>query len=140
MDLGLAGLASNFDWKSLVEQLTEVERAPERRLRSGQNVLEQRNNAYGSIFTQLSVLKSRVDALKDPALFNSHVATVGDSTVASASATTSAAAGVYTFNVTQLATASTRQGTANAGAALNASNDVSSLVLSNAAFGTAITA
>jgi flagellar hook-associated protein 2 len=139
MDLRLTGLASGFDWQSLVDQLTEIERTPQRRLRDEQNVLEQRNNAYGSLVTQLSVLQTRVDALKDAALFDSRSTTVGDTTVASATASTGVALGVYTFAIAQLATASSQQGTANAGSALNPTNDVSGLVLSGAAFATAVT-
>jgi flagellar hook-associated protein 2 len=140
MNVQLSGLASGFDWQSLVEQLTEVERAPEKRLAAEQDVLGQQNNAYGSIVTQLNVLKNRADALKDAALFGSHTTEVADSTIASASAGTGAAVGSYTVNISQLATASSQQGTANAGSALNATDDVSGLVLSNAAFAVAVTA
>ena len=30
MDLGVSGLASGFDWKTLVDQMIDVQRAPER--------------------------------------------------------------------------------------------------------------
>lgn len=139
-NLAISGLASGFDWQSLVSQLLEVERAPETRLLSVQNTIQQRNNAYGSIKTQLGVLSNRVAALKDPNLFDSRLASVGDFTVASASASPGASLGSYTFNLTQLATAAAQQGTSNAGKALNATNDVSSLVLSGAGFVTGITA
>jgi len=36
MELGLSGLASGFEWKSVVDQLVEVERAPQRRARREQ--------------------------------------------------------------------------------------------------------
>ncbi len=140
MDLGLSGLASGFDWNSLVDQLTEVERAPERRLLADQDVLGQRNNAYGSIKTQLSVLQSRVDALNDPDLFNSRLTQVGDETVGTAAVSVGAALGNYTFSFSQLATAAAQQGAANVGGALNPTNDVSGLVLGNAGFSTAVTA
>ncbi|HEY2952242.1 MAG TPA: flagellar cap protein FliD N-terminal domain-containing protein, partial [Verrucomicrobiae bacterium] len=140
MDLGISGLASGFDWRSLIDQLSEVERAPERRLQSEQVTLQQRNAAYGNILTQLTALKTRVDALKDPALFSSRLARTGDTTIATASADAGAAAGIYTFNVTQRATASQQQGTANAGLKLNATNDVSALLLSNAAFASPVRA
>jgi flagellar hook-associated protein 2 len=134
MDLGISGLASGFDWRSLIDQLSEVERAPERQLQTEQAALQQRNGAYGNILTQLTTLKTRVDALKDPALFSSRLARTGDPTVATASAAAGAAAGIYTFNVTQRATASVQQGTANAGLKLSATNNVSALLLSAAAF------
>ena len=140
LDLGIAGLASGFDWRSLVEQLADVERAPEQRIRNEQGLLLQRNTAYGNILSQLATLKTKMDALKDPSLFSSRRTSVADSDVLTASASTSAALGVHTFDITQLATASSFQGSGNVGRQLNATNDVSALVLSNASFGTAITA
>ena len=140
MDLRLTGLASGFDWESLVSQLTELERAPQKRLLAEQDILQQRNNAYSSIVTELTVLQTRVDALTNTSLFDSRATQVGDATLASATAATGTAVGHYTFTTTQLATASVQQGTANAGAGLNATDDVSGLVLSNAAFASTITA
>ena len=138
-DLGISGLASGFDWRSLVDQLAEVERAPQRRLRTEQTQLQQRNNAYASIATQLGVLNSRVIALKEPSLFDSRRTVVSDTTRATATAQAGASLGSYTLNVTQRATASVRQGAGNAGAALNATNDVSAVLLGNAGFATAAT-
>ena len=140
MDLGISGLASGFDWKSLVDQLADVERVPQARLRVEQSTLDQRKIAYGSIYTQFSVLKNRVDALKDPALFDSRLAKTGDSAVASATAGAGSALGSYTFAITQLATTSVQQGGSNVGLKLNGTNDVSSLVLSNAALASPVTA
>jgi flagellar hook-associated protein 2 len=48
--------------------------------------------------------------------------------------------GSFNFSFTQLATAAAQQGATNAGKALNATNDVSGLVLSNAGFSSAVTA
>ena len=140
MDLSISGLASGFDWKSLVDQLVQVERAPQSQLLSEQNQLQQRNNAYGSILTQLGVLRNRVSALKSPDLFNARSASVGDSSAASTSASTGAVQGSFAFNFLQLATASKLTGSSGVGKALNASNDVSGLVLSNAGFSSSVSA
>lgn len=140
MDLGISGLASGFDWKSLVDQLVSVERSPQQRLLTEQNTLRQRNNAYGSMKTQLTVLQTRLTALKDPELFGSRLATSSDTTQATATAATGAAPGNYAFNVTQLATTSAWRGGTNAGGALGASDDVTGLTLSGAGFSTAVTA
>jgi flagellar hook-associated protein 2 len=139
MELGLSGLASGFDWRTLVDQLSEVERAPQRRLLTEQTKLQQRNSAYGSIKTQLGVLRNKITALKEASLFNSRLSTVGDSSVLTAAVTSSAVLGATTFNITQLATAASHQGATNAGTKLNSNNNVSGLVLSNAAFATAVT-
>lgn len=140
MDLGLSGLASGMDWRSLVDQLTDLERSPQTRMRTEQNKLQQVFNAYGSIKTQLAVLQSRLAKLKDPAAFDTRSATVGDSAVASATAQTAAPLGSYTFNITQLASASNLRGATNAGAPLSTSSDVSSLSLATAPFSSPITA
>src|SRR6185436_19463993 len=139
MELRLAGLASNFDWESLVTQLTDLERAPQRRLRTEQDRLEEQNNVYGSIVTQLNLLKSRADALKETSLYASRSVRVGDATVASATADTDAALGSYTFAFQQLATAALQRGTADVGKALSTSSDVSGVVLSSAPLTTAVT-
>lgn len=139
-DLSISGLASGFDWKSVVDQLTQVSRAPEQRLRVEQNKILLRNNAYSSIQTQLSVLSNRIDALNSTTLFDGRKTTIGDPTSASASATPDTALGAYDFTFTQLATAAVRRGAANAGANLNATNNVSGLTLGTAAFATPITA
>jgi flagellar hook-associated protein 2 len=140
MELGLSGLASGFDWRTLVDQLAEVERAPQRRLLSEQDTLNQRNNAYGSIKTQLGVLLNRVKDLASADLFDSRITKLGDDTVATASAGTTAAAGSYTFTFTQLATQAEWRGTTNIGAALSATDDVSGVTLSSAGFAATVTA
>lgn len=61
--LAISGLASGFDWQSLVSQLVEVERAPETRLQNQQTTLQQQNNALTSIKTELSVLQNAVTVL-----------------------------------------------------------------------------
>lgn len=140
MDLGVSGLASGFDWRSLVDQLSEVERSPQRLLLQEQSQIEQRNTAYGSLRTQLSVLQNKVKTLQEPALFSRRLTAVGTAEVLNASASTGAPLGSYKFNIAQLATAATHQGVTNIGARLNPTNDVSSLVLSDAAFAKPVTA
>lgn len=139
MDLGVSGLASGFDWKTLVDQLAEVERQPQRRLLSDQNLLQQRNNAYSSIKTQLSILQNRVQAFTDGTLFSSRAATVSDTAAASVAVSGGTPLGSYSFNVTQLATSASQRGGSNVGAALSATDDVSGVILSEAGFGTSVT-
>lgn len=140
LDLGLSGLASGFDWKSLVEQLADVERTPQKRIASEQSTLQQRNNAYTSIKTQLSILENRVKALQESSLFDSRLSSVSDSKVATASAAAGAPLGTFAFVISQRATASQQRGTADIGKPLSATNDVSELTLSDAGFATPVTA
>ncbi|HTD67358.1 MAG TPA: flagellar filament capping protein FliD [Candidatus Limnocylindria bacterium] len=140
MAISLSGLATGFDWQSVVDQLTEVERTPQTRLRAEQTTVQERNNAYGAIKTQLGVLQNRVKALTDGSLFDSRGVTVSNSSAGSATAGAGTPLGSYTFAISQLATAASLRGTSDIGAKLNATNDVSALALSNAAFRTPVTA
>lgn len=143
MDLGISGLASGFDWRSLVDQLEEVERAPQQRLLVEQYQIEQQSTSYGSLKTDLSVLQNRVEILADPELYSRRITSVDsaeDDEVGTATAANGSAIGSYTFNISQLASASVRQGVTNIGAAINPTNDVSALVLADAGFSRAITA
>jgi flagellar hook-associated protein 2 len=140
MELGLSGLASGFDWRTLVNQLADVERTPQKRLRSEQSTLFNRNNAYGSIKTQLAVLKNRTDNLSSNNVLQARKATVSDSTILSATASAGAASGTYAFNVTQLATASKTSGTSGIGANLYPTNNVTSGTLASKGFNPPISA
>ena len=140
MDLGISGLVSGFDWRSLVDQLAQAERAPQTRLRTQQTTLQNQQAAYKAIQDKLTTLQTAVNTLKDSTLFDSRGTQVADPTVATASASAGAASGSYLFNITQLATASQRYGTSDNGKQLSATSDVSGLVLSNAGFSTDVTA
>jgi flagellar hook-associated protein 2 len=139
-DLGLSGLASGFDWRSLVDQLTEVERSPQTLLLRQQTSLDSINSAYEVVETYLTTLQGKVDALNEPALFEGRKADSSDTDVATATADDGTSLGSYTFAISQLATTSAQQGGADAGSPLNATSNVSSLVLSDAAFATPVTA
>ncbi len=132
-------MASGFDWKSLVDQLADVERFPQQRLLSEQNTLEERNNAYGSIVTQLKVLQNSVKALQSPDLFSGRQSVSSDTASAKAAATAGSVQGTFQFAFSRLATAARQVGVANAGKALNTDDDVSQLGLAQAGFSTAIT-
>ena len=140
MELGLSGLASGFDWRTLVNQLADVERTPQKRLRAEQSTLFNRNNAFGSIKTQLAVLKNRTDSLSSNNVLQARKATVSDSTILSATASAGAASGTYTFDVTQLATASKTVGTSGIGANLYPTNNVTSGTLASKGFNPPISA
>jgi flagellar hook-associated protein 2 len=140
MDLGVSGLASGFDWRTFVDKMVEVERAPEQRLTSEQNTINNKKIAYGSIKTQLAVLQNRVEALKDPSLFDSRTVQSSDEGAAKITASEGAPLGKYDFTFTQLATAAKLNGSSNTGSALSQSGDVSGVVLSSAGFSRTITA
>jgi flagellar hook-associated protein 2 len=127
-------LASNFDWRSLVDQLADVERAPQRTLRAQQTKLQQRTAAFASIKTQLETLRAKLTVLKDPKFYDQRTTTTSDSSQATATATTGTAIGTYNFVINSLATAAAMQGTSDIAKPLSATDDVSGLVLSQAGF------
>lgn len=139
-NLGVSGLASGFDWKSLISQLADVDRAPQRVLQTDQNKLNQQNNAYAGIQTELTVLQSRIDALQSTDLYQARQSSVSDTTAAQASASAGTGVGNYSFNVTQLATTAQISSASSVAKALNATNDVSGLTLSSAGFSQPVTA
>ena len=140
MELGLSGLASGFDWRTLVNQLADVERSPQKRLRAEQGTLFNRNNAFGSIKTQLSVLKNRTDNLSSNDVLQARKATTSDSTILSATASAGTASGTYAFDITQLATASKTAGSLGVGANLYPTNVVTSGTLASKGFNPPISA
>ncbi len=138
--MGVSGLASGFDWRSLVDQLADVERSPQKQMLVEQQTIQQRRSAYDSISTQLSVLRNRMTTLADSSLYDARLARVSDTALASASVSAGAAMGTYAFHIQQLATASVRQGASNVGAPLSTTNDVSNVSISTAPFPVTITA
>lgn len=139
--LQLSGLASGLDWKTLVDQLMELERAPITRMEREQTVNTQRSNALKDLNTRLSSLQTAAQTLKDASLFSARTvssATANSSWTLSASA--GAAIGTYAINVTQLATKASRQGAADITSGLNATADVSALTLATMRTATAPTA
>jgi len=140
MQFQLSGLASGFDWQSMVDQLTELERAPQRRMRSDQAEISQKQSTLNSLTSELNSLKTKLEALSTGDIFDQRSLTNSDDTVATASTSASGLVGTYNLQVTQLATTSSWQGSDDAGSALHSGNDVSALTLSAAAFRTAITA
>ena len=134
----LSGLASGYDWTTLVDELTTVAQEPEQLLQNQQNTIQQQNIAYGSLVTELGVLKNKSDALKDPTLYAGRIANVSDSTVANAVASSNALAGSYTFEISQLATPAMQTGATGVSAPLT--TDPTSLVLSHASFSSPVTA
>ena len=140
MDLGISGLASGFDWRTFVDKMVEVERAPQATLLNEQTTIEQKKIAYGSINTQLAVLQKRIDALKEPDFFSSRTVESSDEKLASATAGASAPLGKFDFNVTQLASSAKLNGTSDVGAAIAGTSDVSAVLLNSAGFSKAATA
>ena len=134
MDLGLSGLASGFDWKSVVDQLVEVERAPQRRARREQYEVSEKNRILSLIKDELSALQNKSKVLKDSHLYQSRTTSVSDSTIGSSSVSSGAALGNYEFEFFQKATTGSQRGGVDAGKVVD-----STAVIGSNGFGVGIT-
>jgi len=136
--LQLSGLASGFDWKSLVDQLMDLERAPIARIEAEQRTNTQRATALSDLGTRLTTLRNAAAALRDPGVFSSRkAASTGNWTSSSAAG---GATGAYKVTVSQLATTARLNGAADIASGLHDAADVSGLTLATLRTGTAVTA
>ncbi len=134
MDLNVAGLASGFDWKSMVDKLADIERGPQTRLRADQTSQNSKNSLLSTLAGQLATLETKAEALSKTELFDSRSVTSSEThTAATASAGT--ATGDYRFEFYQMASASKVHGGSDTGSDVTAGNS-----LSTAGFSTPVTA
>ncbi len=140
--LQVAGLASNFDWKSFVDSIMDLEHAPADRLTTEKTTNTQKVNLLNSLGTKLTALQTSAQALNSMALFGKRSATSATTgSTWKSSAATDTAIGSYKIAVSQLATSALLTGASDIGSALNpASDDVSGLTLANLPIGQAATA
>ena len=101
--LSSPGIGSGLDINGLVTKLMEIEQAPAKALSTREAGFQAKLTAYGSLKGALSSVQSTAKALTLAATFTSRTAAVSDATVLSASADISAATGIYSVAVTQLA-------------------------------------
>lgn len=132
MQFQLAGLASGFDWRVMIDQLMEIERIPQARLREDQSENTEKKDSLQRVDSKLQALKTSVSGFNDSVLYNSKAVTLSDETLGiTASAGTSAREGSYAIEVTQLATSSKRNGNTDVGGTIGSAGTViSSLKLS----------
>jgi flagellar hook-associated protein 2 len=135
----LSGLISGFDWKSFVDQVMDLNRAPIKSLQTEKSTNSSKLSALDNLGTRLTDLQTSVKALSAEGLFTGRTATATN-TAWSTSASTGVATGSYTFDVTQLATTTKRSGTSDISAGLSATNDVSGVTLASMSTAAAATA
>lgn len=101
-----SGVGSGIDINGLVSQLVAAERAPaEQRLQRANTRVTTQLSALGTLRGSLSTLQGSVAGLKSASAFQARRADSTDKTVFTASATSGAATGSYTVEVTRLASA-----------------------------------
>ncbi len=113
-NFNVAGLASGFDWNSMVDQLMAIERVPQQRLRTEQSTNDKKIDALSTLKTKIEKLKTNTTALKESSLFNAKTAEVSDDNLnIKVTASTAASKGNFEINVSQLASATRRIGDAD---------------------------
>jgi flagellar hook-associated protein 2 len=128
MGLALSGLASGFDWKSIVDQLIEVSRAPQNRMRTEKSQLSAKNTALNDIKGLVSSFKSSLTSLNSAEGFQKKSAAFANSTTTwSATADTDAPSGTYEFDFVSKATASKLTGAAGIATQLNPATTLANL-------------
>ena len=133
MGMALSGLASGFDWKSIVDQLIEVSRAPQNRMRTEKSTNASKSSAINEIKGLISTLKTSISSLAtEESLYKKGVTFKDTSTNWKASASKDTPVGDYKFNLLSEATASKLTGASNLVAPLDASTTISALSVGRA--------
>lgn len=104
MALTANGIGSGLDINGLVSQLMTVERQPLSTLARKEATFQAKLSAFGQMKSALSTFQTAVDALADSAKFSTTKSTVAPDAGYTASSTTTAGAGSYAIQVTNLAT------------------------------------
>ncbi len=109
MAISSPGLGSNLDVNSIITQLMSLEQRPLTALAKKEAVFQSKISALGSLKGALTTLQTAASALV-PAIgttalqkFSVFKTTIADTAIASATTTSSAVAGTYSLEVTQLA-------------------------------------
>ena len=109
----------------MVDQLTNIERAPQQRMRGEQADIRRKNSAFTAVKTQLSALKTKSEELKKSDLYDSRKVDSSDAHL-SATASSGTASGDYKFEIYQLATSAKQLGASDVGAAVGTGAAMSS--------------
>ena len=117
----------------MVDQLSSVERAPQRRMRVEQRTIGRKNSALTALKNELATLKTNSKALKETDLYDSRSVT-SNQTHTTATAKEATSSGDYRFEIYQLATAAKQLGNTDVGASVT-----TSAALDSAGFAIAIT-
>jgi flagellar hook-associated protein 2 len=102
------GIGSGLNISAIVSSLTSAYGAAQtNQLNAQQTSLNSQVSAYGTFTSALDTLQATLSTLETPGTLAGYDATVGDTTIASATASSDAAAGQYSLLVKNLATPAT---------------------------------
>ena len=135
--ISFSGLATGIDTSSIVSQLMALERAPQQILTSQKTRMQSQVTAYNALSSALTSLQSLMKGMNTADTFAVKTASVADSSVASATASSSALAGTHTLIVTSLARPQTllSESSTNSGYASDTAQDfgTGTITIANAA-------
>ncbi len=97
------GVGSGLDLATLLKNLETAESQPLTAIQTKATSYTTKLSAYSQIQSALNTLKTAGDKLADPGLFNTVKASIGDTTLFSATTGATTVAGTYSVNVSQLA-------------------------------------
>lgn len=101
--LSSLGVGSGLDIRSIVDQLTALERRPLAQIQNRVTVAETRISALGQLNSAVTQFQDAVRALQRPSTFTSTQTTSSNSSLVSARSAVTALAGTYNVSVSQLA-------------------------------------
>lgn len=138
--LAIAGLASGLNWQSIVTELADAEAAPETQWESQETTLNNQNTAFTTITGDLTALQTDIETLQNTSLYSSTTAQSSNSNIATVTSDDTTPVGTYSFNISQLATASQMNGESNISTILAPGGDLGNVTIGTAGFSTPISA
>lgn len=103
MAITAAGVGSGLDIESIISQLMVIERQPLNNLASRESEYQAQLSAYGRLNSAVSTFQDAMKELSTLDKFRTFTTTSTDETIATATANSSAAAGLYAVQVDRLA-------------------------------------
>ncbi len=100
----VSGLVSGLDTQNIVDQLIEIESYPLKLLQAKKELEQQKKEAWRTIQTKLLTFKLNAYALARTNLYKTKTVSSSDTSILTASASTSAKIGTYSLLVKQIAT------------------------------------
>ncbi|MFW6115355.1 MAG: flagellar filament capping protein FliD [Thermodesulfobacteriota bacterium] len=108
----VSGLSSGFDWRSMIDQLMEIEHRRVDLVEDRKTEYESKLSEWQSFNTQLLALKTAAEGLKDPEDFHLYTSSMSSSDssidasdLLSVSTSSTASPGSYSLQISQVATA-----------------------------------
>lgn len=114
----IGGLVTGLDTQTMISSLMEVERAPQKIMLRTQQRFQSQSSVYTQLKSALSSLQTTMQGMSSASTLKGMKSAVGDGTVLTASATSTATPGVHTLEVLSLARSQRQVSTGYADGAL----------------------